>query len=82
MTTDFDLRDENWYLKWAEDHTPALARVIRRQKERIEKLERVAEASNVWRTHHVCCPKDCPDLHTAQKNLGDAIDALAALEKI
>ncbi len=43
MTTDFDLRDENWYIKWADDHAPALARVIRRQKERIESMQDVVE---------------------------------------
>lgn len=46
---------------------------------RAEALEAVAKACNQWRTNHVCCPKDCPDLHDAQKNLCDAIDALAAL---
>ena len=41
----------------------------------------VIERAQTWRKHHVCCPKDCPDLHEAQRQLGDALDALAALDK-
>lgn len=44
---------------------------------RVEAMERVLAAANNWRTHHVCCPKDCPDLKDAEKRLGDSLDAFA-----
>lgn len=41
----------------------------------------VIEAAKKWRTHHVCCPKDCQDLKDAQNGLGESLDRLAKVRE-
>ena len=62
-------------------HGPIVAALVLRLEARLESAERVVEAAAIWRTSHVCCPKDCPDLIRAQRGLGDALDAHSAAKE-
>lgn len=54
--------------------------IVAQDAEMMRLKDNLVGAAKDWRIHHVCCPKDCPDLHGAQKRLGDSIAALAAFQ--